>query len=103
MAAKGAAAKQAIFNKLLEVFEGSFIYNGGKELRIPWEEENGPIEIKVTLTAAKDMVGAAEAHTAPINPVSDNIMNFPEPRANVEPSEQEKKNVEDLLNALGLN
>ena len=103
MAAKGATAKQAIFSKLLETFEGSFMYNGGKELRIPWEEASGPVEIKVTLTAAKELVGnAAEAITAPVDIDMGNVMNFPEPRVNLEPSAEEKQNVEDLLKALDL-
>ena len=29
--AKGAVAKEAIFTKMLEIFEGSFMYNNGKE------------------------------------------------------------------------
>lgn len=107
MAAKGATAKKAVFEKMLEVFEGSFMYNGGKELRIDCEEESGPVQIKVTLTAAKepvsiggtnaDMGGAAAAsQMAPTN-------NFPKPKELVQPSDAEKKNVEDLLTALGLN
>lgn len=105
MAAKGATAKKEVFEKMLEVFEGSFMYNGGKELRINCEEESGPVQIKVTLTAAKepvsignaDMGGAAVAsQTAPTS-------NFPKPKELVEPTDAEKKNVEDLLAALGLN
>lgn len=100
MAAKGATAKKEVFEKMLEVFEGSFMYNGGKELRINCEEESGPVQIKVTLTAAKEPVsvgGAAVAsQTAPTN-------NFPKPKELVEPTDAEKKNVEDLLAALGLN
>ena len=36
--AKGAYAKEQIFAKILETFEGSFMYNNGKELRIPFDE-----------------------------------------------------------------
>lgn len=102
--AKGAIAKQAIFEKLLDVFNGSFMYSNGKELRIPWEEETGPIQIKVTLTAAKDMVSpegevmkaaAAASEEVPV-PV------FPAAPQITEPTEEEKKTVEDLLKTLGL-
>ena len=102
--AKGAIAKQAIFEKLLEVFNGSFMYANGKELRIPWEEESGPVQIKVTLTAAKDMVSpegevmrAAATASEPV-PMA-NFMNSPHIE---EPTEEEKQTVQDLLKTLGL-
>lgn len=104
MAARGAVAKEAIFNKILETFEGSFMYNNGKELRIPFDEGNGEIQIKVALTAAKDNVSpegeveraaATASETAPAS-------NFPQPKAIVEPTPEEKQNIEDLLKALGL-
>lgn len=104
MAAKGATAKKEVFEKMLEVFEGSFMYNGGKELRIDCEEESGPVQIKVTLTAAKEPVSiegsiGGAAATSQMAPTS----NFPKPKELVEPSDEEKRNVEELLNALGLN
>ena len=103
--AKGALAKEQIFNKMMEVFEGSFMYNNGKELRINWEEDGNPVQIKVALTCAKEMVGdgfevkgnaAAATETVPIKSVE----NISTP---VEPTLEEKQNVEDLLTALGLN
>ena len=53
--ARGNEAKQRIFAKLLEVFPGSFMQDD-KILRIPVEEGGEPVEIKVTLTAAKDLL-----------------------------------------------
>jgi len=104
--AKGAVAKEQIFAKMLEVFDGSFMYNGGKELRIPWDEGTGPIQIKVALTCAKDCVnpaGDTEAIRAAATAVEEGtFMNFPEPRKPAEPTAEEKQNVEDLLKALGL-
>ena len=102
--AKGALAKEQIFNKLLEVFDGSFMYNGGKELRIPWEEEGNPVQIKVALTAAKDNVspeGDIEKAAAVVKEEGP-INSFPAPHKPAEPSDEEKKNVEDLLKSLGL-
>ena len=32
--AKGAQAKIQVMNKLMEVFDGAFLYNDGKEIRI---------------------------------------------------------------------
>ena len=102
--ARGSAAKEAIFKKILETFDGSFMYNNGKELRIPFMEENGEVQIKVALTCAKDNVSpegeievaAAASETVPSN--------FPTPsiKKDTEPSDEEKKNVEDLLKSLGL-
>ena len=102
--AKGARAKEEIFAKLLETFEGSFMYNGGKECRINWDEEGNLVQIKVTLTAAKEPVSiegdviAAAKTEVPENAVSA----FPAPKFMNEPTPEEKKNVEDLIKALGL-
>ena len=56
--AKGVIAKEFIKEKLLETFEGSFVYNNGKEVRIPYEENGELVQIKVALTAAKEAVSA---------------------------------------------
>lgn len=55
--AKGQVAKQEITKKLLSTFEGSFLYNGNKEIRIPMIENGETVEIKVALTCAKENVG----------------------------------------------
>lgn len=52
--AKGTESKNLITEKLLATFEGSFI--SGKEIRIPCYENGEQVQIKVTLTAAKDAV-----------------------------------------------
>lgn len=102
--AKGAIAKQIVFDKILEVFEGSFMYNGGKECRIPIDEEGNEVQIKVALTCAKDNVSpegeviraaAAVSEEGPVN-------SFPAPHKIAEVTEEEKQNVEDLLKTLGL-
>ena len=51
--AKGQKAKKIISDKILNIFEDSFLYSDGKEIRIPIEEDGEIIQIKVTLTAAK--------------------------------------------------
>ena len=105
--AKGAYAKEQIFAKILETFEGSFMYNGGKELRIPFDEGGNLVQIKVALTCAKDNVNPTGEvlemkESAPAAKETGSFMNFPEPHKKVEPTEEEKQNVEDLLKALGL-
>lgn len=104
--AKGAAAKQAIFEKILETFEGSFMYNNGKELRIPWLEDGNEVQIKVALTCAKDNVDREDGKSSsPVTAPIKNEANFVEPVMNTPtagPTEEEKANVENLLKALGL-
>ena len=102
--AKGAVAKQEIFNKILETFEGSFMYNNGKELRIPWDEGGALVQIKVALTCAKDNVdpNGASVASAAVAKEEGPTRNFPAPKERVEPTAEEKQNVEDLLKALGL-
>ena len=50
--ARGSEQKEIIIQKILETFAGSFLYNGGKEIRIPIDD----IQIKVALTCAKENV-----------------------------------------------
>ena len=101
--AKGAEAKKQIFETLLKTFDGSFMYNNGKELRVNVEEESGPVQIKITLTAAKEAV-SPEGEILKVvkkkeaqETVVDNTPIITEPTA------EEKQNVEDLLKSLGLN
>ena len=102
--AKGAIAKQKVFDKILEVFEGSFMYNGGKECRIPIDEEGTEVQIKVALTCAKDNVSPeGEVMRAAAAPSEEGLVNsFPAPHKIAEVTEEEKQNVEDLLKTLGL-
>lgn len=102
--AKGAIAKKNILDKILETFEGSFLWNNGKELRIPFDEEGNLVQIKVALTCAKENVypegQEMEAAAAPSETGLSNSVT--EPVKIAEPTEEEKKNVEDLLKSLGL-
>ena len=100
--ARGNEAKQRIFKKLLEVFPGSFMQDD-KILRIVEQEDGQIVEIKVTLTAAKDILGTAAAAPAkeefdwsdekldPVSTVAKNDL-----------SEQEKANIKKMMEALGL-
>ena len=101
--AKGQIAKDTIKQKILDVFEGAFLYENGKELRIPFNENGNEVQIKVALTCAKDNVYPNEGQTlAAVASEPDAVKNFPEPAKLVEPTEEEKKNVEDLLASLNL-
>ena len=96
MAARGAEAKQIITDKILQTFEGSFIY--GKEIRVPLQENGERVEIKVTLTCAKENVGGDSAFAAPQGETSQ----VAQASAPVAPTEQEKANIADLMSRLGL-
>ena len=103
--AKGAVAKQEIGEKILKCFEGAFYYNSGKELRIPWNENGVDVQIKIAMTCAKDNVdptGEVSIRPAAVASEPAPSSSFPAPHKKTEISEEEKKNVEDLLSALGL-
>ena len=98
MAAKGTESKNIIFSKVQEVYPEAFWEEEGKILRIPMNENGNIVEIKVTLTAAKNILGngetpsafsAAGAPTETAKPV-------------VEMTEEEKNNVATLLASMNL-
>ena len=91
--ARGSQSKEIITKKILETFEGSFIND--KEIRIPIEENGEIVQIKVTLTAAKVNVECGGASSmATSEPVI--------PAQKVEVTEEEKQNVQKLMEGLGL-
>ena len=103
--ARGAEAKKIVMNKLLETFNGAFLYNDGKEVRIPIEENGEEIQIKVALTAAKENVIPGGDNALP-GEESEKIEFQEKTQERIEPikkpTEEELKNVNDLLKALGL-
>lgn len=102
--ARGQIAKAEIQKKILNNFEGAFLYNDGKEIRIPIEENGELIQIKVALTAAKENVEQGADNALP-GAVAEKI-EFEETKKvstkTVEATEEEKNNVNELLKALGL-
>lgn len=92
--ARGAEAKQNVMNKIMEVFPDAFIY--GKELRVPMQENGERVEIKIALTCAKTNVGgndgSVESETQ--TEVASNVI--------AAPTEEEKANIANLMNRLGL-
>lgn len=105
MAARGSIAKEEVMNKILATFPGAFKYE--KELRIPMMENGEELQIKVTLTAAKNMVAPGGDTALPgMQITKDVIVATPQgpviEKMPVEPSEAEKKNVVNLLDLLNL-
>ena len=103
--ARGTESKSYITKKILETFEGSFLYNDGKEIRIPLKEDGEIVQIKVTLTCAKTNVSTedstpAEFKTTPAANAS-NELNFedtptPSP-ATVNATPEERANIARLV------
>lgn len=96
MAARGIESKSVIFSKLKEIYSNSFWEDENKILRIPMNEGGTPIEIKVTLTAAKNILGNGEVESA-FPTASKPVVEKP-----VEMTEEEKENVATLLASLNL-
>ena len=105
MAAKGSLAKEIVKEQILKIFEGSFIYSNGKEIRVPMEENGNLIQIKIQLSTAKEMVSAEGEvmKAAAVASESGPVPSISEPVKMVEPTEEEKNNIADLLKSLGLN
>ena len=100
--AKGAEEKQIVINKIKEVFPEAFEYD--KTIRIPI----GDVQIKVTLTAAKDNVEPGGDTAVPgVKATKVTIAEgaepvFEEASAIIEPSEEELNAVSNLMTQLGL-
>lgn len=99
MAAKGAASKAIITQKILETFDGAFQYD--KEIRVPILEDGEVIQIKITLTAAKTNV-AVGGDTALPGTTPSAATPAKGQRANTtvldEPTAEEKQAIKDFLN-----
>lgn len=98
MAAKGTESKNIIFNKIKESFPNAFWEDEGKILRVPLDENGTRVEIKVTLTAAKNNLG----EEVPASAFTNDSVVSQSPKVILEPTEEEKNNVQRLLASLNL-
>ena len=106
--AKGSESKSIFYAKILETFEGSFMYNDGKEIRIPFKEDGKDIQLKIVATCAKDnvepggdaAVPGAKATKVTIAEGAEPV--FEDVSAVVEPSAEELNAVSNLMESLGL-
>ena len=100
--ARGQEEKLIVINKIKEVFPEAFEYD--KTIRIPV----GDVQIKVTLTAAKDNVEPGEDVAVPgVKATKVTIAEGAEPvfedvSKTIEPSQSELDAVNNLMNQLGL-
>lgn len=106
MAAKGSVLKGQIMQKILETFPGSFLYNDGKEVRINGIEAGQEIQIKVTFTTAKEAVEGGSPLPIEISSTVNTVPTIKNPKIEesvpLEPTEEEKQRLSQLLNSLGL-
>lgn len=101
--AKGAESKAKVQKQILEAFPGSFLYNDGKEIRIPMPEGGEVVQIKVALTCAKENVECGADNAMPGDfPAPKMTAPTPQREAPVAPTDAEKANVAALLKSLGL-
>lgn len=108
--ARGAESKSLVARKILETFEGSFLYNEGKEIRIPLTENGEIIQVKVTLSAAKENVEPGMDTALPEAPKKSNLNDTSTTNSafdnggmeEVVLTDAEKTNVQNLLASLGL-
>ena len=100
MALKGSISKEIVTKKILETFEGSFQYE--KEIRIPMEEDGNQIQLKCVLTCAKTNVEPNGENAIPgeVTPVAAGIP--VNEKTFVEPTQEEKDNVQKLMQMLNL-
>ena len=99
--AKGSLSKEKVTKKILEVFDGSFMY-GTKEIRIPMTENGERVEIKVALTCAKTNVGGDAEPSAFASPEAPATKTIPVFTTLTAPTDEEKQNIQDLMNKLGI-
>ncbi len=102
MALKGTILKKEITDKILETFEGSFLYNDGKEIRIPGLENGEVLQVKVSLTCAKTAVSPDGENLLPGEEAPVATAAATTPKENVEATAEEKENVQKLMAFLGL-
>lgn len=102
--AKGTDSKKKIFDALIEKYPNSFWEDENKILRIPFNEGGERVEIKITLTAAKNNLqenGGENVANFNSDSTKDSKGKI-EFKVDVEPSKEELDNVKKMLEALDL-
>lgn len=105
--ARGNESKSVFYNKILEVFPNSFMYNGSKEIRVPFIEDGVEIQLKIVATCAKVNVDRGSDTALPgvlqtkDKPTVGSISNATDSSL-IEPTAEEKANVKALMERLGL-
>lgn len=102
MALKGTLLKKEITDKILATFEGSFLYNDGKEIRIPGLEDGQELQVKVALTCAKTNVSPNGENALPGEDVITEVSVSNTSQVSAEVTQEEKDNIKKMMEVLGL-
>lgn len=100
MAVKGAAAKEQVIKKISSAFGEDFIGEVDKKIYV-WANDNGEkVQIAISLTCPKNFV----ENVSSAKNKNDEVLDFSAetPNVNVEISDEEKKNIAELMAKLGL-
>lgn len=100
MAVKGAAAKEQIIKRISSAFGEDFIGEVDKKIYV-WANDNGEkVQIAISLTCPKNFV----ENVSSAKNKNDEVLDFSAetPNVNVEISDEEKKNIAELMAKLGL-
>lgn len=102
MALKGTLLKKEITDKILATFEGSFLYNDGKEIRIPGLEDGQELQVKVALTCAKTNVSPNGENALPGEDAITEVSVSNTSQVSAEVTQEEKDNIKKMMEVLGL-
>lgn len=99
--AKGSQAKVNVTNRIAQAFGEDWIGEVNKKLYV-WADDGGErVQISIALTCPKVMVDAPDKNYVPDNDWSGDAVSVA-PAAKAEITEEEKKNISDLMARLGL-
>lgn len=103
MAAKGTEAKSAVERKIKEAFGDAWIGIIDKKIYV-WADDGGEkVQIAISLTCPKNTVETVNLGNVNGHDFSDDhIIAVPSAAAPTEITEEEKKNIADLISILGL-
>lgn len=103
--AKGAIAKENVAKKIAQAFGSDFVGEFDKKLYV-WADENGEkVQIAIAMTCPKNPVGNIDYSAEPGNSLNFEDMSAAPVaggNASAEISEEEKKNIAELMARLGL-
>lgn len=102
--AKGSYAKEQVVNVIKNAFGDNYVGDDGKKFYV-WSEENGePMQVAIALTCPKTPFGADSTPTGAVKVANgfDWSMGSQEAPAPAEITQEEKDNVQRLMEQLGL-
>ena len=97
----GAIAKEAVTRKIMEAFGSDFVAEQDKKLYV-WADDGGEkVQIAISMTCPKTPIGVSTVNTG-LDFEAMVINTQPSGFQPAEISEEEKKNIDDLMTKLGL-